>query len=592
MVAVWYPKYPVGSHVFLNSDIDLSEYKWRPTPLGANFHGQGHLISNIYINEPYENVGLFSECGGIILEDVGLVNAYVKGHSDGTGGLVGRCTWNGSLTIVRNCCVISSIIDGGSFVGGMIGECEHGTVINCYVNANVTGNRWTGLMIGHSWQGTIRNCYSAGSVKIRSYCYNAGIAAYADGGEISNCYSVTTPMGVVGYKGLTNISDTSTFVRSDMGWTLLTPIMFEEQLETNLLIALNNGVEQYNDSSYCIWMADTENFNNGYPVFGNKYAVQCPNVSGVIAQNAQIDNQNAVIVNWNDNQEATQWEIRFCRHDTLTSAYTYITTQDRPDTIFGIPLGHVYDFYVRAICDSGSHSGWSEAYTMIVDLPYWTDIVTTQPVGFVSDSEGNITISSADGLAWFASTVNGFHGIPNTYEGKTITLNADINLEGYRWYPIGRRCYDLSTVFSGTFNGQGHSISNIYVNEAYSYLGLFGYVENGSIKNVNINGGTLSSIYTDSKDQSPTGMSSAAIGGLIGAAYDCHEITNCHSSAIIFANANVGSLCGYIRGEERNTIISNSSASGDIYGRESCGDLIGTVYGNVEVRNCYATGDE
>ncbi|MGX8712428.1 MAG: hypothetical protein ACSW8I_01925, partial [bacterium] len=29
----------------------------------------------------------------------------------------------------------------------------------------------------------------------------------------------------------------------------------------------------------------------------------------------------------------------------------------------------------------------------------------------------------------------------------------------------------------------------------------------------------------------------------------------------------------------------------DIYGRESCGDLIGTVYGNVEVRNCYATGD-
>ena len=584
----WWAKNGCYPKAYLTEDINLYGYKWRPTNLVSNLYGQRHVISNVYINETTSDVGLFSDCSpGIIIENLGLINAYVKSSSYRVGGLFG--TFRG---IMRNCYVRNSSIDGGNYSGGLIGESDYGTVTNCFVNVNVVGNNWTGLMIGNSWQGINHNCYAAGNVRHRSYCYIGGIAAYAGAGEITNCYSVETDMGVVGFKGITMILDTSTFLKHDAGCTLLTPIVFDNVLETDLLTALNRGVANLNDSIYCTWIADTGNTSNGYPILGDNYEVLCSNVSNISISNINVGNRNAVVIGWTENGNATQWRVRYRRHDMLDSAYTYITLANNPDTIFNITLGYAYDFNVRAICDTNNVSGWSPTYTMIVDLPYWTDIVTSQPSGFIEDSNGNVEISSAEGLAWLAVMVNGFNGqTVNTYEGKTVVLTADINLEGYRWYPMGRYNYINFewTKFSGTFEGQGHSVSNIYVKDAWSDLGLFGRVDNGRIRNVNIEGGTISSIYTDRTDAHA--LHSSALGGLIGYAFDCYEITNCHSSATIYANGGAGSLCGEIRGDLHNTIVSNCSASGTVYGRESCGGLIGDLYGTVEVRNCYATGD-
>lgn len=80
---------------------------------------------------------------------------------------------------------------------------------------------------------------------------------------------------------------------------------------------------------------------------------------------------------------------------------------------------------------------------------------------------------------------------------------------------------------------------------------------------------------------------------MIGDAGDCYEITNCHSSAIVYSNGGAGSLCGGIHNGTSNnkTIVSNCSSSGTVYGRGACGGLIGDVYGNVEVRNCYSSGN-
>ncbi len=589
----WWARSGCTDNAYLTANIDLSEFKWKPVYLGRNFNGQGHVISNAYIRETTSDVGLFSDCSpGDIIEDLGVINAYVYSSSYRVGGLFG--TFRG---IMRNCYVNNSSIDGTDYTAGLIGESDYGTVVNCYVNANVIGNRWTGLLIGNSWQGTNRNCYAAGTLRHRSYCYNAGIAAYAGAGEITNCYSVETEMGVVGFGGATFIADTSAFVQSGTGWTLLTPIMFDDVSETDLLSALNRGVAQINDGLYCTWVADTENKNGGYPVLGDKYVVQCPNVSDVSVQNVRVDNNNAVVINWTENGEATQWRIRYRRHDLPNSDYSYITTTNNPCTITEIQLGYVYDFNVRAICDTDNLSGWSATSTIIVDLPYWTDIVTTQPEGYLVDNNGNVEISSAEGLAWLAVLVNGLNGHTyNTFDGKLVAISSDINLEGYRWNPIGGFIdYDWRG-FSGTFDGQGHSISNIYVNDAWSNLGLFGFVEMGSVKNVVIQESSIASIYTDSKDSHS--LHSSAIGGLIGFAADCYEITNCHSSANVYANGGAGALCGYLMtnsgfGERINgsTIISNCSAAGTVYGRESCGGLIGNVCGDVVVCNCYSTGD-
>ena len=584
----WWAKKGCPRNAYLTADIDLSEYKWRPVYLSKNLSGQRHTISNVYISEITSDVGLFSDCGpSVIIEDVGLTNAYVKSTSYRVGAMFG--TFRG---IMRNCYITNSSVDGGDYTGGLIGESDYGTVINCYVNTNVIGDRWTGLLIGNSWQGINRNCYAAGNVRHRSYCYIGGIAAYAGAGEITNCYSVKTDMGVVGYKGSTIISDTSTFVKTNLGCTLLTPIVFDGIAQTDLLAALNQSVEQYNDNIYCTWTNDINNINGGYPILGNKYEVQCPNISDLSLQNIKVGNDNAIAISWTESGDANQWVLRYRRHDMLDSSYTYVTLTNNPATIYGIPLGYAYDFSIRAICGTDNQSGWCTTQTLIVDLIYWTDIVTTQPAGYIEDNDGNVTISSAEGMAWLAAKVNGLNGHqPNTYGGKIVTLTTDIDLQGYRWRPIGKYNSQIYmwTGFEGTFDGQGHTIYNIYVNDAYSDLGLFGYVNEATIKNVNIDDGYVASIYTDTKD--PHALHSSAIGGLIGYATDCYEISNCYSSATIHANGDAGSLCGNVRGDIINTLVYNCFAFGTVYGRESCGGLIGNVYGTVTVRNCYSTGD-
>lgn len=63
-----------------------------------------------------------------------------------------------------------------------------------------------------------------------------------------------------------------------------------------------------------------------------------------------------------------------------------------------------------------------------------------------------ITITTAEQLKEFAAKVNA----GNTFEGKTVTLGADIDLDNGAWTPIGTN----STPFKGTFDGNNHTISN------------------------------------------------------------------------------------------------------------------------------------
>ena len=572
---------------YLTADIDLSRYKWRPMGQWRNLYGQNHVISNAYMIEGGSDVGLFGDYSGTIT-DLGINNFYVKGKSARTGTLVGEL--RGTL---RNCYVVNSVVDGGDYTGGLVGETDYGTIENCYVNTHVSGARWAGLLVGMSYNGKVANSYAAGSFKQRAYCYNGGIVAYSEACVIKNCYSVEMPMGVIGYKGTSVIADTATFVKADAGVTLLTPVVFDEENVTDLLTALNKGVAQINDGGWNTWKADEGNVNGGYPVFGSKHVVQCPNVSDVVIQNVKVGGNIDVSVGWTENGSATQWQIRYRRHDVDNAPYTYVSTTNNPATIQGIPVEYVYDFSVRAIGVGESKSGWSETQYWIVDKPYWTDVVTEKPSGYVEDTDGNVTVSTVEGLAWLAVKVNGLHNQePDNFAGKTVTLTADVNLEGYRWNPIGGYINKDWLPFSGTFDGQNHRISNIYVNDGFSNKGLLGLVKNGSIKNINMVGGSVASIFTQT-GQDGQSSASSAIGGLVGYAEYCKEISNCHSSVSVYGNANLGSLCGEINsnGSEVETVVSNCSASGEVTGKEGSGGLIGRVYGQVVVRNSFATGD-
>ncbi len=61
----------------------------------------------------------------------------------------------------------------------------------------------------------------------------------------------------------------------------------------------------------------------------------------------------------------------------------------------------------------------------------WTEVVTSQPEGFVVNEDGDVSITSGEGLAWLISTVNGLNGqSANDYEGLTVTLMNDVDISG------------------------------------------------------------------------------------------------------------------------------------------------------------------
>lgn len=77
-----------------------------------------------------------------------------------------------------------------------------------------------------------------------------------------------------------------------------------------------------------------------------------------------------------------------------------------------------------------------------------------------------------------------------TFEGKTITLLQDIDLSSIcgqdigNWIPIGNE----NRPFKGKFNGNSKKIINLYSNTNQDYQGLFGYLDNGQIENIEVQG--------------------------------------------------------------------------------------------------------
>ena len=122
--------------------------------------------------------------------------------------------------------------------------------------------------------------------------------------------------------------------------------------------------------------------------------------------------------------------------------------------------------------------------------------------GVSKDEAGNLYISSGEGLKYVAEEWD-----DNDFAGKTITLETDVDMSnvktnGDSFAPIGstgerdNRNRLICNPFKGTFDGQGHTISNIYQSgwdmgyewEQYGSIGLFAELEGATVKNVTIEG--------------------------------------------------------------------------------------------------------
>ena len=165
----------------------------------------------------------------------------------------------------------------------------------------------------------------------------------------------------------------------------------------------------------------------------------------------------------------------------------------------------------------------------------WTDVVTSPPSGYTVDDSGNVTISSAEGLAWLAVLVGGLNGQPaDNFSGKTVTLAADIDLSAHYWTPIGT---STRKYFEGTFDGDGHTISNLTINTNASYVGLFGATSGATLKNVTLDN---PQVQNNATGASNTG---ALVGYMVGSGtVEYCAVTN---GSVSSDGQCVGGLIGY-----------------------------------------------
>lgn len=193
--------------------------------------------------------------------------------------------------------------------------------------------------------------------------------------------------------------------------------------------------------------------------------------------------------------------------------------------------------------------------------------------------ETEFYISDADELFAFAASVDG----GTTYEGCTVYLTADIDLNNALFNPIGS--YKNDKAFKGIFDGQGYTISNLSQNTweldtGYYYtdlgLGLFGLVEDATIKNLTIDGAEISG-------------ESAICGTVAACAYG-----DCTFDNITIKNANVadyqyyaGGIVGWASGDHvySNCWVDESTTVGGQWGDfdNSNGGMIGGCGGNATI---------
>jgi len=230
-------------------------------------------------------------------------------------------------------------------------------------------------------------------------------------------------------------------------------------------------------------------------------------------------------------------------------------------------------------------------------------VFTNKAMGQFSGGDGSESdpyiITTPEELAELATLVNEGNA---DYNDKHYKLDNDIDLSGYStgagWIPIGwlievYTCgldgeseIDYSQPFSGVFDGNGNTIKNLFINNTErEYVGLFGYIEQGTVKNVGITDVNITSR-----------KSFAVVGGLVGGLENFRSsVSNCYSTGSISASgyetSYVGGLVGIVRFNSSvwncySTVLISTSG----FTFSHAGGLVGKDYRCSTVSNCYSTG--
>ena len=228
---------------------------------------------------------------------------------------------------------------------------------------------------------------------------------------------------------------------------------------------------------------------------------------------------------------------------------------------------------------------------VVLSTPSTRGIVATKPSGDGTEAKP-YQISSAAELYWFAGLVNGTL-TDGTVQNKAawaelttdITVNTDVldddgnpNSGLEAWTPIGSYGDKGDEAYTGTFDGDRHTISGLYVNGG-NQVGLFGYVgTGGKIQNVGV---------VDSYIHANSDVGGSYVGGVCGYNHG-GIIENCYNTGDVSGSDYVGGVCGYNNG---GIIEKNCYNTGDVSGDNSVGGVCGYNFFGGFITSCYNTGN-
>lgn len=197
------------------------------------------------------------------------------------------------------------------------------------------------------------------------------------------------------------------------------------------------------------------------------------------------------------------------------------------------------------------------------------------PVGSVSSKDdikdgGKYSVSTEAELEKLASLSQDYCGFYNV----TIVLEKDIDMKcdsTNPFTPIG-----TGTGFAGTFDGNGHKISNLYVSTT-NQAGLFAFVNGGTVKNLTVEGTVI--------ENGSTTSGSVGVGGIVGYTTSTVTIENCVSNVKITSGCeNTGGIVGYVNSP---SVIRNCVNVGNIdSSKANSGGILGLGVSSAVVYNC------
>jgi filamentous hemagglutinin family protein len=462
----------------------------------------------------------------------------------------------GAGSTVNNLGLANCSVGGTGNVGGLAGI-NSGMINNSYDTGSVTsGSASAGGLVGYN-AGTVSNSYATSNVTGGGPVFGAGFGGLVgdNTGKISGSYATGN---VTGGNGGYNFFAGGGLVGYNSGGTVINS--YATGNVSNMGNAASAGLVGYNGGSV----------SNSYST-GSAHSCSTANPCN---GNGLIGYGNAAVNSF--------WDMTTSGLLSSASGTGLTTAQALTQASY---TG--FDFANTWYMVNGSTRPF-------LRMEYSTSIRNAHQLQLMGmNRTANYTLANNLDLAAELTSPSGMWGTQSATVATGITTG---------FAPIGN--------YSGTFDGLGHTISNLSINlPTTAYVGLFGYTSTGSlIQNIGLlggsvvgqysigelvgnNGGTVSNSYATGSVTG--GTYSYSVGGLVG--FNAGTINNSYSTGSVTGTGDIGGLVGNNGGW-----IITSYATGNVSGNNEIGGLVGTndsnpppgamIVGGV-ISNSYATGD-